>query len=191
MNSKKQSIVITGAPSSGKSTTIDRLSTVLGNQATIVPESAVVLLSGGFPPPAHNDLEQINVFQQAIIQVQRGLELIFAKQNPNATVTIYDRGILDGAGFWPPGPEDYCEKFQIDIAQEYLKYNTVLFFELPEEKYYGGITPLRFHNYAQSVESEQRLKQVWTKHPHFILIKATEQFEDKIQIAISEILNCI
>jgi predicted ATPase len=185
MNPIKKVIVFTGAPSSGKSTTMDRLANILGNSAVIVPESAIVLLSGGFPAPAHNDMEQIRVFQEAIIQVHTGMEIVFAKQNPNTNLTIFDRGILDGAGFWPPGLEDYLEKFKIDIANEYIKYNYVLFFELPSEKFFGGVNRLRFHNYAQSLESEKKLKQIWDKHPNFIGIKATEDFEDKIQTAIS------
>jgi hypothetical protein len=164
---------------------MNRLENMLGENVVIIPESAVVLLSGGFPAPAHDDMKQITVFQKAIIQVQAGLETVFARQNPDSNLTIYDRGILDGAGFWPPGPEDYLEKFNIDVAKEFSKYDYVLFFELPSEKFYGGINRLRFHNYAQSLESEMKLKEIWSQHPQFIQIKATEDFEDKIQTAIT------
>jgi hypothetical protein len=188
-NNSKQTIVFTGAPSSGKSTIMQRVTEVLGSKAVIVPESAVVLLDGGFPSPAHDDMEQISAFQTAILTVQSGLEIIFAKQNPAAQLTIYDRGIIDGASFWPPGPDDYVKKFRIDIAKEFTKYNYVLFFELPEEKFFGGINRLRFHNYAQSLQSEKVLKEIWSKHPNYIGIKATEVFEDKIQAALSIIMD--
>jgi predicted ATPase len=187
LNSAKITIVITGAPSSGKSTVMKRLETNLGDRVVVVPESAVVLLSGGFPAPAHDDMEQITVFQKAIIQVQTGLETVFARQNPEANLTIFDRGILDGAGFWPPGAKDYLEKFHLDVAKEFSKFNYVLFFELPSEKFYGGVNRLRFHDYAQSLESAKKLKEIWSQHPHYIEIKATEDFEDKIQTAISMI----
>jgi hypothetical protein len=182
-------IVFTGAPSSGKSTTMANLTQVLGSDAVIVPESAVVLLSGGFPAPAHNDMDQIRAFQQSIIQVQAGLETVFAKQNPDAKLMIFDRDILDGAGFWPPGVDDFFAKFKVDIDKEFAKFNYVLFFELPEEKYFGGINRLRFHNYAQCLESEKRLKEVWRKHPHFIEIKAEDVFADKIQDAVEKVLE--
>jgi hypothetical protein len=189
MNPQKKVIVLTGAPSTGKSTTMERVSLILGHDAVIVPESAVVLLSGGFPAPDHHDMEQITAFQKAVIQVHTGLEIVFANQHPDSNLTIFDRGILDGGGFWPPGPEDYLKKFNIDVAHEFIKYNTVLFFELPGEEFYGGLNRLRFHNYAQSLESEKKLKQIWNKHPHFIEINATQVFEDKIQAAIAIILK--
>jgi AAA domain len=178
-------IVFTGAPSTGKSTTMSQLTQILGSDAVIVPESAVVLLAGGFPAPEHNDIEQIRAFQHAVIQVQNGLEIVFAKQNPDAKLMIFDRGMLDGAGFWPPGPEDYFKEFKVDVAKEFAKYNYVLFFELPREEFFGGINRLRFHNYAQCLESEKKLKEIWRKHSNFIEIKATEDFDDKIQTAIS------
>jgi predicted ATPase len=190
MNSLKQRIVLTGAPSTGKSTTLARLPDSLEGNAVIVPESAVVLLAGGFPAPEHNDIEQIRAFQNAIIPVQNGIEMIFDKQNPQANLTIYDRGLIDGAGFWPLGPDDYLKGFAVDVTKEFAKYNYVLFFELPNEKFYGGINRLRFHDYAQSLECEKVLKQIWSKHPHFILISATDEFEDKIKNAISAIKAC-
>jgi hypothetical protein len=191
MNPVKKKIVITGAPSSGKSTTIARISEILGSKATIVPEGAFVLLSGGFPAPEHHDMQQIESFQKAIIQVQTGLEIIFDKKNPDAQLMIFDRGILDGAGFWPPGPQDYYDKFKIDVAKEYAKYDYVFFFGFPSEKFFGGLNSLRFHNYEQCLASEKMLKQIWHKHPNFIEVKATENFEDKIQTAISTIQKIV
>lgn len=191
MSLLKQKIIITGAPSSGKSTALIRLSHILGSEVVIIPESAVVLLSGGLPAPEHTDIEQIRAFQQAILQVQRSLEIIFAKQNPKAKFMIFDRGTLDGAGFWPASPEDFFVEFKLDVAKEFAQYQHVLFFELPNEQAFGGINRLRFHNYQQCLESEKKLRQVWGKHPHFIEIKATEVFEDKLQTVIALIIKII
>lgn len=178
-------IVITGAPSSGKSTTMSRLAAVLGRQAVLVPESARVLLSGGFPAPAHADMQQIKAFQKAILQTQASLEVIQSLQNPQASTMIFDRGALDGAGFWPLGTQDFLREFKLDIEKEFAHYQFVLFFELPPEPAFGGMNQSRFHDYYQSLESEKKLKQVWSRHPNFMEIKAKPIFEDKIQNAIS------
>jgi hypothetical protein len=37
-------------------------------------------------------------------------------------------------GFWPLGPEDFFEKFKIEIARKFVEYHYILFFELPSEK---------------------------------------------------------
>lgn len=188
---KKQQIIITGAPSSGKSSTLIQLARVLSDEVIIIPESAVVLLAGGFPSPSHEDIEQIRAFQKAIIQVQIGLELIFSKQNPDANWMVLDRGIIDGAGFWPEGPDAFFEEFNLNQDKALARYDFVLFFELPKKEAFGGINHVRFHNYEQSLESEKNLKKVWGKHPHFIEIRATEIFEDKIASAIAVIKKII
>ncbi len=175
--------MITGAPSSGKSTTMTELARVFGSQIVTVPESALVLLSGGFPAPAHNDMDQIRAFQKAILQVQVSIEEVISKQYPTTNTMIFDRGALDGAGFWPMGPEAFLAEFDIDVEKEFAHYQFVLFFELPPRTAFGGTSSFRFHDYEQSLESEKQLKKIWGRHPHFIEIKATEIFDNKIKAA--------
>lgn len=180
----KQKILITGAPSSGKSTTMLRLAEVFHDQAVLIPESARILLLGGFPPPQLDDIKQIYSFQQVINQVQKGLEFMVIRQNFHADLMIFDRSILDGAAFWPKGISSYLEEFNVDIHDEYLRFNYVLFFELPEKSQFGGKNKQRFHDYEQSVESEEQLRMLWENHPHLIEIKATTVFEEKIETAV-------
>ncbi len=86
---------------------------------------------------------------------------------------------------------DILKEFNIDPETEFAHYDFVLLFELPPKKAFGGINHLRFHDYEQSLESEKRLLQVWRDHPRFIEIQATENFDDKIQAAISVIKELI
>lgn len=187
MTTQKQKIVITGAPSSGKSTTMQLIRRDYSDRIVVVPESAAVLLAGGFPAPAHDDLEQIRAFQLAIIQTHISLEEIFSKQNPEINWMLLDRALVDGAGFWPEGPESYFKEFKIDPEKEFARYDFVLFFELPDKSAFGGVNNLRFHNYEQSLESEKRLQEVWREHPRFIEITATADFDEKIQSAVAVI----
>ena len=77
---KPMRIVITGAPSSGKSSVIAELQKRRRPGWVMMPESAVVLLSGGYPAPAHDDLNQTLSFQQIILHTQTSLEKIFAQR---------------------------------------------------------------------------------------------------------------
>lgn len=187
MTKKAKKIVMTGAPSSGKSTALEEIRKVFGDQVVLVPESAVVLLAGGFPAPAHGDLEQIRCFQKAILAVQENLEDIFERKNTTGSPSVLDRAKLDGAGFWPPGPQDYLKNFGLDLAQELARYDHVLFLELPEEKYFGGVLQTRFHNYEQSKASEKKLAEVWSQHPSFLRIPAQADFNKKIEHIIQTI----
>ncbi len=178
---KMTKIVLTGAPSSGKSSALEAIAVLNLEYVSLVPESAVVLLKGGFPAPAHEDLEQIRAFQKSILTVQENLEDICARKNPGATHMILDRAKLDGAAFWPPGIEDYLGNFPVRIDEELSKYDHVLFLELPKKEHFGGVHQSRFHNYEQSLESERRLEKVWGAHPSFIRIEAHQDFNKKIQ----------
>jgi predicted ATPase len=184
-------IVLTGAPSSGKSSALIEIEKLSSSKIALVPESAVVLLKGGFPAPAHDDLEQIRAFQTSILTVQENLESICARKNPQASVMVLDRAKLDGAAFWPPGIEDYLKNFPVNLQEELGKYDHVLFLELPKQEHFGGVHQARFHNFEQSLESERRLEKVWGQHPNFTRIPAEENFDKKIEAVLKEIKRII
>ncbi|UYL10351.1 ATP-binding protein [Bdellovibrio sp. SKB1291214] len=178
---KIKKIVLTGAPSSGKSSALAAIEALNLPHLALVPESAVVLLKGGFPAPAHDDLEQVRFFQNSILTVQENLELICTRRNPKATHMILDRAKLDGAAFWPPGIEDYLKNFPVKVDEELAKYDHVLFLEMPKKEFFGGVHQSRFHNFEQSLESQRRLEIVWGGHPSFTRIDAHADFSIKIQ----------
>lgn len=183
--SRPMKIVLTGAPSSGKSSVLAELQKLSLPNLVLVPESAVVLLAGGFPAPSHDDLEQIAAFQKTIIHVQDNLEVVCSRKHPLATHMVLDRAKLDGAGFWPPGPEDYLKRFQVNKDEELAKYDVVLFLELPTKELFGGTNLARFHNFEQSLESERRLEQVWSAHPGFQKVSAKKDFAEKVSDIVS------
>lgn len=188
---KVKKIVLTGAPSSGKSSALVEIEKMATDKIAIVPESAVVLLKGGFPAPSHDDNEQIRAFQRTILSVQENLEDICQRKYPNATHMILDRAKLDGAAFWPPGIEDYLKSFPVNLEDELSKYDHVLFLELPKKEHFGGVHQSRFHNFEQSLESERRLEQVWGKHPHFQRIPAEMDFNKKIDSVLKAIRSLL
>ena len=114
------------------------------------------------------------------------LEAIAARKS-TANYMILDRAKLDGAAFWPPGPEDYIKNFGLDLQHELSSYDYVLFLELPQEEHFGGLLKTRFHNYKQSAASGEILRQVWSQHPHFIRIAAHVDFNVKLQNVIKTV----
>ena len=193
MTKKTKKIVLTGAPSSGKTSVLQELQKKELPHVVLVPESAVVLLSGGFPAPAHGDLGQIRVFQESILSLQKNIEVIFEAKYPDATHFVLDRASLDGAAFWPPGPDDFWKTFSLDYQRELLNYAAVVFLEMPPEEFFGGVHKARFHNYQQSYESGLVLEKIWSQHPRFIKVPAQRDFQKKLDLvwtALKQELNC-
>lgn len=187
MARKLTKIVFTGAPSSGKSSTLEALAKRKDPELLLVPESAAILLNGGFPPPDVNDLKQVASFQRTIVQVQRELEEIFAKKYPAAKYMIMDRSLLDAPAFWPPGPSDYFKTFKVDAKKEWESYDWVLFFELPAKEHYGGKHKGRFHSYEESLAVAKKQRDFWAKHPRLLSVPAQESVEKKIRVAVGMI----
>jgi len=178
--SKVQKIILTGGPSSGKSALIERLR-VIAPHLALVPETATVLLSGGFPKP--RTAEEVKVFQSVFPGVQDHLERMIALQVPQARVMIMDRVALDGYGFWPGDLDSFLQVVNLQLEATLQAYDWVIFFEMPAEKDFGGNNPFRFHSYAQSLAVSARLAEIWSLHPNFIVIPTTTQFDLKLQIA--------
>ena len=65
-------IVLTGGPGGGKTTAADLFRREIGEKVVVVPESATLLFSGGFPRSTQP--AAASAAQQAIFHVQRHLE---------------------------------------------------------------------------------------------------------------------
>ena len=171
-------IVFTGAPSSGKTSAIQAL-TRLRPELVAVPETASLLLSGGFPPPRAGRAEQRKAFQRAVVAVQRGSEAMFALQHPGAGM-ILDRAVLDGAAYWPGGAKGFLREFRIDLDAELARYDHVVFFAQPPKKYFGGLNRTRFHDYEESMRIGAKQFAIWRRHKSFIVIPHADRFSDKL-----------
>ncbi len=175
-------IVLTGAPSSGKSSALKHLMRLGWPKVAFVPETARVLLGAGYPTPAHGSLEQIHAFQKDILSLQASIEAAWDARAAQLRHLVLDRGRPDGAGFWPAGEEDYFRSFSMNAAHELSRYDHVLFLALPPEGDFGAQDAERFHDYAQSLEVEQRLNALWARHPGFELVPAQPSLEAKIAL---------
>ncbi len=172
-------IVITGGPGAGKTTAIDLFRRELGASVAMVPEAATLLFSGGFPRTELPDGKR--AVQRAIFQVQRCLEDVQESLHPNR-ILLCDRGTLDGAAYWPEGPEAFCESQGMRLDQELRRYSAVLFFETAAR---GGLSiestnATRNESLKAAVELDDRLKKIWSQHPCFQLVRHEKSFFSKL-----------
>ncbi|MEZ5409503.1 MAG: ATP-binding protein [Acidimicrobiales bacterium] len=179
-------VVLTGGPGAGKTTAADLFRREIGDRVVIVPETATMLFTGGFPrPEVEHHEEAVRSAQRAIFHVQRGLEDIQAARYPDR-ILLCDRGTVDGAAYWPDGAVDYFAHVGSTHERELERYDAVLFFETAAHGGHGFESENRFRTETQdqAVALDRRLRDLWSPHPHFTLIPHSASFFRKMTVAL-------
>ena len=124
--SAPKKIVLTGGPGGGKTTAADLFCREMNGKVVLVPESATLLFSGGFPR-SHKP-EFLKSTQASIFHVQRNLEDIHAHENPGK-ILLCDRGTVDSAIYWPGDVDEFFDRMRTTLADELARYEHVIYFE--------------------------------------------------------------
>jgi predicted ATPase len=177
-------IVVTGGPGGGKTTAADLFRREIGERVVVVPESATLLFSGGFPrvdEPAARAASQ-----RAIYYVQTNLEDVQSARYPDR-ILLCDRGTVDGAAYWPGDAAEYFQAVGSSQERELARYDAVLFFETAA---LGGMSveggnPMRIETNAQAVELDDRLRALWSKHERFFVVPHNPSFVKKIMVGLA------
>lgn len=179
-------IVLTGGPGGGKTTAADLFRREIGERVVVVPESATMLFSGGFP--RSQDELAVAAIQQAIFQLQRKLEDVQSILYPDR-ILLCDRGTVDGAAYFPGSPGKFFSSVGTSLEDELARYDGVLFFESAAV---GGMTieggnPIRNETMQEAVELDTRLRELWMHHPNFVLVRHDASFFKKITLGLVEL----
>ena len=187
MNERTAKIVLTGGPCAGKSTLAEMLGRAFEHSVVHVPESASLLFTGGFPRFPASEAQRAT--QRAIYLVQKELEAAYAAQFP-ARALIMDRGTIDGAAYWPEGPEAYFRALGTSLEAELARYDHVIYLESAAEKDYlahKAANPHRKESWAEASALDEATKALWKRHPAFTLIVNQRSFAHKV----SEVLGVV
>ncbi|MFN0058460.1 MAG: AAA family ATPase [Planctomycetota bacterium] len=189
---RRPRIVITGGPGGGKTTIAGVLRRQLADRLAVVPESATILFSGGFP--RSREPRVVRAIQSAIFAVQRQLEEVHSLLEP-ARAQVCDRGTLDGAAFWPDGLDSYLAAMGTDRATEFARYHAVIFLRSAAhdgKRNYDTENPCRIETPAEACALDDRLFEIWRHHPRFQVVRSEANFYEKVAavlIAIDRYLD--
>ncbi len=184
-------IVLTGGPCAGKTTLAQLIERAYQNSIVAVPEAASLLFSGGFP--RFDPLEAQRSIQRAIFRVQHELESAFAAEYPDR-LFVLDRGSVDGAAYWPEGPDAFFQTMNSSLEDEFQRYDRVIYLESAAEADYfrhKARNPNRKEDWAQAKKLDDETFRLWSKHPHFTLINNNRSFERKVLEVISVVSDSL
>lgn len=171
-------IVLTGGPGAGKTCISSKLATDAPSRFVRVPEAATQVYEA-----LRTRWDQLTAagrrhVQRKIYQIQRIQEEEAATAAAGKTLLL-DRGTIDGAAYWPDGPEDYWHELGIDPQHEmdriWLESCAAI------GLYDGDVTnAARFEDEQAAIETGKRLHDLWADHRNFHVVKAYPNLEDKL-----------
>ncbi len=185
-------IVLTGGPGAGKSVIATSLATRSPDRFSAVPEAATLVYRrlgmhwNQLDTPAREDV------QRQIYRLQIEQEQAASSASPPKTLLL-DRGTVDGAAYWPHGPDDYWHTLQTTLDAEYQRYDAVIWLQTSAAigAYDGDRSnSARREAPTTAVAIGRRLRDLWSGHPRFWCVDAYPTMDQKIT-AVERIINTI
>jgi len=184
-------IVLTGGPGGGKTTAADLFRREIGEKVVIVPETATMLFTGGFPRVGEAQARAAT--QREIFHAQVALEDVQGALYPGR-VLLCDRGTIDGAAFWPDeAPRGFFETLGTTLEQELERYDAVIFFEsaaLGDISIEGG-NPARTESNEEARDLDLRLRELWSNHANFHFVAHSASFFAKLQAGLRQLQKIV
>jgi predicted ATPase len=183
-------IVLTGGPGAGKTVIARRIAADHPDRFVLVPEAATQVYDALQTRWDKLDLEGRRDVQRKIYRLQVDQEDRTAAANPDK-ILLLDRGTIDGAAYWPEGPEDYWRDVQSTLEAELKRYDAVILLESAAALglYDGDASNFcRFEDAQGAIESGKLLLKLWGGHRNLHHVRASPNLESKI-VAVENLLR--
>lgn len=182
-------IVLTGGPGAGKSVIAAEIVRRHADRFALVPEAATQVYTMLNTRWDRLDIAQRRDAQRRIYRLQCEQEIQIASSHPNHHLLL-DRGTIDGAAYWPDGPEAYWADLHSNISRELARYDAVIWMESAAALgIYDGdkSNDVRFEDPQAAIASGKILLNLWGGHCNLRHVGAFSQLSDKI-CAVEELL---
>lgn len=185
-------IVLTGGPGSGKTVITAHLAQANPGRFALVPEAATQVYAAAKTRWDLVDLVGKRELQRRIYHLQREQEDRLARLHPEK-ILLLDRGTIDGAAYWPDGPEAYWTDLGTSRDAELSRYDEVVWMQTAAAiGIYDGSesNPCRFEDAAGAIAAGDFLAQLWSGHKRLTKLPAYASLAEKIA-AVGKILDLV
>jgi predicted ATPase len=186
-------IVLTGGPAAGKSHISAAIASADPKGIYHVREAATQVYSSLGSRWDRMDVHNRRDAQRRIYALQTAQEATATAAARADQILLLDRGTIDGAAYWPDGPEAYWQDLKTTLAAELARYDAVIWLETSAALgIYDGdkSNPVRFEAPEAAIESGRLLQRLWGGHPNLQKIGAFPRIEEKIA-AVSALLAAL
>lgn len=189
-------IVLTGGPSSGKTTVLEKIKSIYSAQGIrvfVIEETATYLINKGIRPFGEGAIDLVD-FQELVMRLQLAKEDIIdraIKMSPEQeTIVVYDRGTIDNSAY--VNKEQFEEVLArlnyVKSFQELMnKYNLVINLVGASNFYTTENNEARSESSDEAIRLGEVTLKAWMGHPKIKIVLPKETMNEKI----SEVLNII
>jgi predicted ATPase len=183
-------IVLTGGPGAGKTVVSRRLAQESPERFVLVPEAATQVYDALRTRWDLLTLDGRRDVQRRIYRLQVEQEDRLAAEHSGKTLLL-DRGTIDGAAYWPEGPDDYWRDLGTTLAEELARYDRVVWMQTCAAvgAYDGDASnACRFEDADAAIASGNLLAMLWGAHAGLVRVGAFQQLDEKIN-AVRQLLE--
>jgi predicted ATPase len=176
-------IVLTGGPGAGKTVISGRLAAESPDRFVLVPEAATQVYDALRTRWDRLSAQGRRDVQRRIYHLQVEQEDRLAREHPGK-VLLLDRGTIDGAAYWPEGPDDYWRDLDTNLPAELARYERVIWMQTCAVvgAYDGdGSNTCRFEDADSAIASGNLLAMLWSGHPQLVRVDAFADLNQKIE----------
>jgi predicted ATPase len=179
---KQKKIAITGGPGAGKTALLEIARRHFGSRVEVLHEAASIVFGGGFP--RFDSIDARCAAQRAIYRVQVELENV-ARAHTESAVLLCDRGTPDGLAYWPRTPDEFWKQLDTSLEAELARYDAVIHLRTPSRRDGYHRDAIRIESVRTAEQIDERLLEIWSKHPRHFSVASSHDFFDKTQIALA------
>ena len=178
-------IVLTGGPGAGKTLIAAMLARDQPDAFVVVPEAATQVYQqlrtrwDRIDAPARRDVQR-RIYALQLEQEER------AAREAAGKVLLLDRGTIDGAAYWPDGPDHYWQELGTSHPVELARYDAVVWLETCAAvgAYDGDLSNAARHEDTRlAISRGNAVLRLWEAHPRLVRVMACPRFEDKVAAA--------
>ena len=124
--------------------------------------------------------------QRAIFHVQLEMESVAATLG-DVGLVLCDRGVVDGAAYWPDGIEGLFDEIGTPRQDAIRRYAGVVHLRTPDARGYDHSNPLRMESVSEAAGVDGRIFDAWEGAARRVVIPPAADFVHKLDAALEAI----